>query len=77
MEQYRVTSADFFTPGDTGETDAVIDTDELNKAAGKSKLAAFLQQASANAVIDLNSPEQVNIIREEKFDGQANRKLTN
>lgn len=74
MEQYRITSQDFYTPGDTGDVDAVIDMDTLNNAAGKSKMATFLQQASADATIDMTSPEQINIIREEKFDGQANRK---
>jgi len=68
MEQYKITSADFFTPGETGETDAMIDMDELNKAAGKSKMSAFLQQASADAVIDMNSAEQINIIREQRFE---------
>jgi len=74
MEQYRITSSDFITPGDTGETDAVLDMNELNRAASKSKMAAFLQQAAADAVIDMNDPTQINIIREEKFDGQASRK---
>lgn len=71
----RITSADFYTPGDTGYPDAILDSaDEAYNASGKSKMAAFLQKAAANATIDLNSAEQVNIIREEKFDGKANRK---
>jgi hypothetical protein len=41
MKQYKITTADFMTPGDTGDLDAIFDQDDLaalKRAAGISGL---------------------------------------
>lgn len=73
MTQYKITSADFISPTDTGEPDAYIDPADPVLHTDKSAMLAFIKQSITDNETN-ESLYQVNIIREEKFDGQTNRK---
>ncbi len=71
MKQYKITSADFLTPGETGEPDAYIDPADL---------AAYGVRPQPNGIPSLfanPAPYVVNespaIIREQQYDGKATR----
>jgi hypothetical protein len=71
MSQYKITSSDFISPGETGDNNAVIDLGELDKAANKSKLAMFMQQqiAARMSQPDVLHENLVTIeLREQKYD---------
>ena len=69
MKQYKITSAEFFTPGDTGEPDAFLSPEDLalvQQQAGQSGMMFNI----ANNPLPVIQPA---IIREQQYDGKAAR----
>lgn len=68
MKQYKITSAEFFAPGDTGDDNAFLSTEDL---------ASIKQQTGSGmmfSVADNPYPEiKPAIIREQQYDGKATR----
>jgi hypothetical protein len=55
MKQYRVTSADYVLPGETGDADAVMDSSDLNQIR---KLAGLVTEAEAGMYTGQNTTPQ-------------------
>lgn len=63
MKQYRYTSADFVTPGDTGDADAVMDADDLRdlrRLAGLNEDLANLASIDSDNVAKIPNNANVN-----------------
>lgn len=70
MTQYKITSADFLTPGESLEPDAYMSAEDLAQIKKKSELGNFLQKQIADRLanpIDLPSANTI-IIREQKYE---------
>jgi hypothetical protein len=55
MKQYRITSADYVLPGETGDADAVMDSTDLNQIR---KLAGLVTEAEAGMYTGQNTTPQ-------------------
>lgn len=63
MRQYRITSADFVTPGDTGEPDAFMDEAELAQLKKLAGTSTFTQTVVNNPLPNITQKT----LREQKF----------
>lgn len=70
MKQYKLTSADFITPGESLEPNSYISAEDLANIKKQSELAGFLHQQIADRIANkVNLPEgNTIIIKERKYD---------
>ena len=69
MSDYKITSADFVTPGESLEPDAYIDMTTLSVEAKKTKMAEFLRSQITDKAIQDERPYEIKIMREQKYNG--------
>lgn len=69
MNNYRITSADFVTPGESLEPDAVLSLEDLAFVKSQTGLGGFLQAQMAQRMAQEEQHENlITIIKEQKFD---------
>ena len=76
MKEYKITSADFVTPGESLEPDAIMSPEDLANIKSQSGLAGFLQLQVAQRVAQESPHENlITIVREQKFEDKGVTKL--
>ena len=65
--QYKITSADFVSPGETGDADAIIDQFDLTQIKKMAGISGFMQSAIANGPTPTQVPTP---LREVKFESK-------
>lgn len=68
MAEYRITSAEFITPGESGDPDAFLSPEDLQLVKRQSGLSSFLQAQIEQRKQEKINPYEVTIIREQKYD---------
>lgn len=68
MSNYRITSAEFITPGESGDPDAILSPEDLQLVKRQSGLSDFLQAQIEQRKQNKIEPIDVTIIREQKYD---------
>lgn len=65
MKQYRITTAEFITPGESGDPDAILSSEDLLMLKQQAGITGLLQSAIDKAHCQ---PLPTKIIRERKYD---------
>jgi hypothetical protein len=68
MKQHYITSANFYTPGDTGEPDAYMADDDLQRMREIAGLSNILQPAISHTKNRTSPIVEKKILREVRFD---------
>lgn len=70
MSEYKITSADFVTPGESLDPDAYISAEDLAVLKKQTELSRFLHQQIADRIANKTELPEGNtiIIREQKYD---------
>lgn len=71
MKQHYITSANFYTPGDTGEPDAYIDPDDLMHLKQMAGLTNLMQPAIDRSKNVIKPVSEKKMLREVRFDSSA------
>jgi hypothetical protein len=63
--QYRITTADFMSPGETGDADAIIDQFDLSQIKKMAGISGLMQSAITNGPTPKQTPSP---LREVKYE---------